>query len=56
MESEGNLDDTLIMIFGDHGNHMSYMKSFGDIQQFVTERLMPLFLINTPPEFSRNNP
>jgi arylsulfatase A-like enzyme len=56
LDEKGLLDDTLLVFMSDHGNHMHFVKAFTESQQFNTERMFPLFILNLPETFVTKYP
>jgi len=52
---KGWFDDTTIMFVSDHGNAMMGFHNLFDVDDFVTEKTLPLLLILLPSSFFHNN-
>ena len=46
MEKEGHLDNTIVELFGDHGDHVNYITEY--TESGYTEKSNPMLIVTVP--------
>ena len=56
MEAQGLLDDTIVILLADHGDHMNGLYRFAlQLKDCLSEISLPMFYLNLPNQMLQNS-